>query len=49
MGPAKRLQQYGVGSGASVIEDNGTIAMGKLDVDLSSIMETRLKSRHSSP
>jgi len=29
MGPAKRLQQYGVGSCSSVVEDNGTIAMGK--------------------
>ena len=29
MCPAKRLQQYGIGSGPSVVEDNGTIAMGK--------------------
>ena len=27
--PAKCLQQYGIGAGPSVLEDNGTIAMGK--------------------
>ena len=29
MCPAKCLQQYGIGAGPSVVEDNGTIAMGK--------------------
>jgi hypothetical protein len=29
MCPANRLQQYWIGSDPSVIEDNGTIAMGK--------------------